>query len=340
MKNKNKIICIILLAVFVVQIFLANVVIVTYNNFKNNQITMVEEKAQATSTVVMEIVSNQQKNQLQAIKQSWVKYLNNNPDINLIEKQDGLQIFSNGTEELKFDPENMVKVISKDNSYYNIYNLNGEAILLKCRPKWNYDKVYKVIDTLIGSQKNFGNNGGMIVYDSNSGQILLDTTSQQRLSKSKNASIFNDDVSIYDLNKSYTHQLITNHLMHKKDTTVSNCLISLFNEDRIKGNPYDFNKYPLGQYKRQFLDVVTLPYETVGFYGEPLQLTILSVADEQDILKNYYIHSTKINQSFIINEKLYERLSMVLFISIITMMLLMTITLYFIKRDDNQKQQK
>ena len=151
MKNKNKIICIILLAVFVVQIFLANVVIVTYNNFKNNQITMVEEKAQATSTVVMEIVSNQQKNQLQAIKQSWVKYLNNNPDKTLLEKQDGLQTFSNVTEGLKFDPENMVKVISKDNSYYNIYNLNGEAILLKCRPKWNYDKVYKVIDTLIGS---------------------------------------------------------------------------------------------------------------------------------------------------------------------------------------------
>ena len=80
-----------------------------------------------------------------------------------------------------------------------------------------------------------------------------------------------------------------------------------------------------------------LPYESVGFYGEPLQLTILSVADEQDIFSPYIDHTKNVEKCFIINEQLYEKLCKVLIISIFTMMVIMIITLFFMQRDDVKK---
>ena len=106
----------------------------------------------------------------------------------------------------------------------------------------------------------------------------------------------------------------------------------MFNEETKMGTcASNFAKYPLGDYNRQFVEMSIIPYETIGFDGQPMQLTVLSVVDEQDVFYAYKEISLKYKNIIVDNKQLYEKASMILIFSLVATMIVMLIALYVIK---------
>lgn len=224
--------------------------------------------------------------------------------------------------------------------YIENNNNNNELVFTDEKPQWNSSKVEEILDILVAPIKVFGNNGGMIVYDSNTGEIFLDTTPIQRIKTNKDVSIFEDYNHANNKNKEDTQLTAEKFFITKRDSNSISDIVYMFNEPtNMHNESSNFYKYPLGSYNRQFIEMSVMPYETIGFNGQPMQLTVLSVVDEQDIFSSY---ESLINEELIAinkNKKIYEIVSMILVINVLCNMIGMLITLYAIsyKFHDGEK---
>lgn len=333
MKERNKKnIGIVFFVILLIQIFAFNYSASIYTGFVDNHKQLQQSQVDMNTALITDTVREQQKNTLSSTKQSWIKYLEEHPNIKLIKQVDGKPVYANNEKSLLFDEKIMYKV-SKGNHEYDIRNKDTDELLIaNSQPQWNAEEVEKILDVLVRPIKMFGNNGGIIVYDSNTGKIVLDTTSTQRLKDGKEHSIFEDDKHYKNKNVLETKEVIEDFFKLKRDSNRVSSIIYMFNESTIMGNDAnDFTKYPLGEYDRQFIESAVLPYESIGFEGQPLQLTMLSVVDEHDVTAAYANILDDIAKSLETNMILYGKTSVVLFTSIICTMIVMLVALYKIK---------
>lgn len=170
-------------------------------------------------------------------------------------------------------------------SLLNYVNENNIDLVNKDK-EWNREEVEKVLNITVEPIKVFGNKGGVIVFDSITGDVFLDTTPEKTLGNNiKESRLKKEQVDM---------------LMVKKDTASDDGLI-LANLDEVD-DPHNFDKYPLGKHDRSFIERSILPFETLGFAKEK-QLTILISANETDIFKRYVADYEEIEQDIIMIEK-------------------------------------
>lgn len=328
-KGNKKISGLILFVILLIQILAFNYSAMIYKSFADNHARLEESKVTINTTLITNTVREQQRNTLSSIKQSWMQILENHSGLSLVKQNDGFPEYHNEIEEIQFDATTMYKV-SRESNTYDIFDKDTDKLLIvKAKPQWQINNINKILDMLVSPIKNFGNNGGIVVYDSNSGIILLDTTSTQRLRDGKPVSIFKDFENPQNKNIEDTTNTINNNFRLKKDSLVSSSIIYMFNEPTAMGNDAgDFDKYKLGDYKRQFVESSVLPYETLGFDGQPMQLTILSIVDEQDVTSSYKHAMSDLEDSISTNQILFGKTTFVLFGSIICTMIIMVIALF------------
>jgi hypothetical protein len=73
--------------------------------------------------------------------------------------------------------------------------------------------------------------------------------------------------------------------MWRSDSNPTTGMVYYFNEPIDMGtDANNFTKYPLGNYNREFQEKIILPYESVGIDGQPMQITIVLGAQEQEII--------------------------------------------------------
>lgn len=341
-KKRKKVICFILFVILVFQISAINITASIYSEFANNQKGIEKYDSDIASVLINDTMRGQQKNTLSSLKQSWVKYLDSNKNNDLLKKDNNdLPIYIHGTDYVGYDADTMYKKKIDDFYLYNIYEKETNTLILEqSRPEWDCEKLEEILDVLVSPIKQFGNNGGLIVYDSNTGQVFLDTTPANRSNSIINASMFDDHKAIENKNPEETKIVLDKFFKNKKDSNRVSNIIYMFNEETKMGDEAsNFVKYPLGDYDRQFIEMSILPYETIGFDGQPMQLTVLSVIDEQDSFSAYKEVTSENMQIVSNNKSLYEKASMVLIFSLVGTMLVMLITLYVVKykfnSDDN-----
>lgn len=334
-KSKQSVTGIVFFVILLVQIFAFNYSASIYRSFVDNHNALDKSRVEINTTLVTGTIREQQRDSLSSIKQSWMKFLESNPNVSLIEHEGDLPLYRNEEDSIGFDSNIMLKV-KKESNIFDIYEKNTNKLLIaNAKPQWNTEKVDEILAMLVAPIKNFGNNGGIIVFDSYSGQIFLDTTSSQRIRDGEYASMFEDDKHINNQNPEACKEVIEKYFKLKKDSVKSSGIIYMFNESAAMGKEAaNFDKYKLGEYNRQFIEASILPYETLGFDGQPMQLTILSVVDEQDVMHNYKSTMSDLENNIAKNEELFGKATVILFISIICTMVVMMIALYKIKFKD------
>lgn len=328
-KGNKKISGLILFVILLIQIIAFNYSATIYKGFADNHARLNESKIEINTTLITSTIREQQRNSLLSIKQSWMQVLEEHSGLSLIKQTNGMPEYSNGIETILYDSETMYKLLRNTN-VYDIYNIATNNLLLsEATPQWDILKINKILSILVSPMKNFGNNGGIVVYDSNSGTILLDTTSIQRISNGGTMSIFDDASHPLNKNPKDTEKTINNDFKLKKDSLISSSIVYMFNEPTAMGDKAnDFNKYKLGDYNRQFIESLILPFETLGFNGQPMQLTLLSIVDEQDVTYAYKDVMKDLEDSILKNQQLFGKTTIILFGSIICTMIIMLISLF------------
>ena len=317
----------------IIQIYLINAIVYVCKEYDINSNTLNKSIVKSQEILISDTIRVQQRYMLSAIKQTWMKHLEDYED-NLLAKDDnGHPIYSNNESNIGFDIDTMYKVQKESNSFDIYKRSDGTKLIADAKPQWNSEEVDKILSLLVAPIKIFGNNSGAIVFDSYSGEVFLDTTKVQR-----QGSIFEDSKNKLNKNPEETSITIRDYMMIKKDSDKSSEFIYMFNEETLMGNnSNDFEMYPLGQYNRQFVEQLILPYETFGFDGQPMQLTIMLIADEQDIYKAYVNNTNNIKDALIINTNLYGKVLTILVISTFILMGTMLIAVYVIKYVPNKK---
>ena len=335
MNRKNKVIGISLFLIMIILLLLMNFVGKTYSCFENNQKDIQQSEYDRQTIFLNSTIRNQQNNILSTIKQSWEKYNETNKDSLILKDKDGYVIYSNGVNNINFDASKMYKDQVKDSTHFNLYDNNHNLIAEEVSPQWNKDNLKKVLDTLVSPIKVFGNRGGMIVFDSNSGELFLDTTPNHRTEMHKDYCIFDD--SKYAMNKESVQKTIDCYFKSKKDSNTIHSIVYMYN-DATDMNIYDtdFEKYPLGDYDRQFIEMSVLPFETIGFEGQPLQLTVLCIANEKDIYSSYQKVNDTLNEAINDNKKIYNNIALGLFIGVIIVIISMITSLYVLHRKKDE----
>ena len=208
-KKRKKITCLILFITLVLQISAINFTSSIYKSFSENQLAIEQSQIDVENAFIENTIRGQQKNTLSSLTQSWIKYLDSNSNNDLIKKDiNNLPMYIRNTEYVGYDATSMYKEQIKDLHLYNIYEKETNALILEhSRPQWDSAKLEEILDILVTPIKKFGNNGGMIVYDSNSGEVFLDTTPINR-QKNGTVSIFDDDKLIENKNPEATKDII------------------------------------------------------------------------------------------------------------------------------------
>lgn len=274
-----------LLALFVINIFLFNWLLNISSKFNSLSKQIEKTKIKSEEGIISNIVRPQLRFTANSIRESWMKYIENEKDFSLISEKDGKPIYANNYSSLIFNDNTMKKEKIKEN-IFNIYDKQtGKLLIKEASPQWDKTKVNDILDLLVKSTKNFGNNGGIIVFDSYNGDVFLDTTPVNRTELSPKLTIFQDYENPKNKNVELTKKEISDFI-EKKNSNNSSSFTYMFNEPKKMNNPNDFTSYQLGNYNRLFVEKIILPYESFGFDGQPMQLTMLILADEQDIYKS------------------------------------------------------
>jgi hypothetical protein len=328
-KNNKKIIFGFLSILFIIQIFFfseLNKSSVKYENLNNN---IRETEFDQQYILLNSIIRKEQKNTLNAIKQSWINYSTTENKKLVQTDYDGkYPIYSNDIDYVYYNSDTMNKTFLSDN-YYNIYNKNGDLLLSNCKPLWNKDELNKLLNYIVAPIKCYGNNGGVIVYDSYSGEIFLDTTN---INRHVGSNIFLDYENVNCKNMAQTKKDINSFLRVKKDSTLTEeNFIYSFNEVEDLKNPNNFIEYPLGDYNRLFVEKMILPYESFGFEGQPMQLTVLILADENDIYSCFKDNSQKSKTLIEESEMLNNKTIFILITTIVITMIYLLLIAYILK---------
>ena len=335
--KKNSIFFYILIVLLILQILSLNWIFAIKEKSKSTINSINRDLVTNDNILVNDIVRPQQRFIADSIKQSWMKYIEDTKTSLIKENHEGKPIYSNETRSIPFDKNTMYRN-KVGNNKYDIYSKENKMLLLTdCKPEWDIYHVQQILNFLVAPVKSFGNDGGIIVFDSNTGKIFLDTTPANRKEKEPNLSIFEDYKNKLNKNPIQTKREINNFIT-KKDSNRLSSFVYSFNESKQMGNNVlNFKEYPLGQYDRLFVEKLVLPYETFGFDGQPMQLTMLIMSDEQDISKAYKENDLSIDENIKTMNEILERTTLILFISTIITMIVILIAVYIIKYSSDEK---
>lgn len=290
-KINKKMIFGLLIIAFILQIFFFGEISksdIRYNDIYNN---FQEAKYRQEETLLNNTVKTQQLNTLNAIRQSWINYTDN------------------------------------ENKQLVLFDKNNNPI-------WNKEEIDNILNYIVAPIKSYGNEGGIIVYDSYSGEIFLDTTKTNR---SIGSNIFLDYNNPNCKNINATKDAITSYLKVKKDSNTNENFIYLFDESENIDNPNDLRNYPLGKYNRIFIEKMILPYESFGFDGQPMQLTVLITTTENDIYSNFKDNNDNIRNLIVDSQLLNNKVYTILIVNIIISMIILSLIAYFLKYGQDTK---
>lgn len=337
MKGKKKnIIFYTLLSLFVLDIFLFNWCLNSISKFETLSNQMKNSEIQNEKILVTDTVRTQQRYIANSVRESWMKYIDDEKNFSLIKEEDNLPVYSNGDNTIVFDESTMYKEKVKDN-IFNIYDKNGNKLIISnASPEWNTHKVNSILNLLVRPIKSFGNNGGIIVFDSYDGHVFLDTTPANRTENNPDLSIFKDYDNPKNKNPELTKQEI-NNFIEKKNSDRSSSFVYMFNDPTNMTDPNDFSKYKLGDYNRLFVEKIVLPYETFGFDGQPMQLTMLVISDEQDIYKAFETNNRQFETAISHTDKILDNVAWFGGAITVIFMIVILIALYLLKYPCNKK---
>lgn len=278
----------------IIQVFLFNGITNLGNTLNQSYKGMQEANEQATEDFVNGTVRGQERIMLSAIRQGWIQYLNIYPDTELIQKDGNKFIYSNPKgERMLFDPSTMSKM-KVDDAYYNITDIHtGKLLATAVRPQWNIQAVKNIIDIVGSAAKAFGPTGDPIVYDAFSGEIIIDNSGNTK----ESPEVLQED-GRRNLKLMYLHpqalnrtqvKSVIDELMWRKDSDSSSKITSLYAEPQIldPNKVNDFSVYPFGEYRREFIEKIILPYESIGIEGQEMQIGVAIGAQEQEISSVY-----------------------------------------------------
>lgn len=327
--NLNKKLFGLFILLFIVQASAFNLVQKMYFNYNNEKNNIISEINERDKILVNNTIRNQQRAEMQSIKQSWLNYLSLE-NKSVILTNENLPIYKNEDNEIAFNSNDMYKIHTESN-IYNIYSKEDDRLILgQATPQWNRNELDYLLNLLVTPVKTFGNNGGIIVYDSYSGEVFLDTTPTDRVSTKTN--IFKDSENSTCKNVESTKTSINSYLKMKKDSDSIENFVYLYNEETDMGNDADnFEKYPLGNYNRQFVEKMILPYESFGFEGQPMQLSVLIVSDEHDISVLYKNNNKNFLSSLNNITCIYEKTIFVLIGILVINMIFIILIAYYLK---------
>lgn len=331
MKGKKKnIIFYTLLSLFVLDIFLFNWSLSSISKFETLSNQMKNSEIKNEQTLITDTVRTQQRYIANSVRESWMKYIDDQDDFSLIKEKDGLPVYSNGDSSTVFNDKTMYKVKVKDN-IFDIYDKNGNKLVISnASPEWDTYKVNSILNLLVKPIKSFGNNGGIIVFDSYNGHVFLDTTPANRTEDNPSLSIFNDYDNPKNKNPELTKEEI-NNFIEKKNSDRSSSFTYMFNDGTQMTDPNDFSKYKLGDYNRLFVEKIVLPYETFGFDGQPMQLTMLVISNEQDIYKAFKADNEQFETAITKTDKILDNIAWFGGAITVVFMIVILIALYLLK---------
>lgn len=338
--------------IFVIILFI-QLIILGLNCGKQNELEskltfLEQDKTNILTTFVKDVVRQQERQNLNAIRESWIQYINlNNIDI-LQKDENNLYLFNNNEKTISFNPDIMKKESKLDGTYI-IKDIKTNRILLdNCRPKWNKEEVEKILSIVASPTKVF-NESAILVFDTYNGEILLNTSKDSPLNiRMLNKQGFANFYFLYrhpkNKNKEYTKDLI-NEIKNKSDSKRITELTSLFNEEKEMDEDKinDFSVYPLGEYNRDFIEKLILPYESVGVEGLNMQLTVLMKVNEKDIFSiiekdlNNYGNNYKDIVNIIKLKNTLPNISIILNLLIIMLTLFFTNLIIYYCKKNNKK---
>lgn len=243
-------------------------------------------KTAAQTAFIDNTIRAQERKMLSAMRESWISYLELNPETQLLQKdENGFYIYENSDKQtLCLNPATMYAE-KQVNKRYNVYaKKGGELLLENATLQWNDEEIKDILNIVAAPSKAFGQSGNVVVFDSSTGEIILDTQSGKAVlgfvgSDGKRYITLDDQLS--------KNATLIQQYMQKADSDVNTRMVSTLNETTIMDDPSNFGTYPLGQYSREFQEKVILPYQTVGVDGQDMQLTIVLGAQEQEIMSEY-----------------------------------------------------
>ena len=335
---------IVFIVFFFIQVICFSFIQKSFCDFKNANDSLYNNFNERNSLLINETVRNEQRYNIQSIKQSWINYLNiEKKSIIETDSTGSYPLYKNGNDFIYYNSDTMYRIKTHSN-YFNIYSKKDESLLIdNAKPVWNRNQLDYLLNLLAAPVKSFGNNGGIIVYDSYSGEVFLDTTPTNRTDS--NLSIFEDYKNPKCKNNYDVENNIDTFMSLKKDSESIDHFIYLFNEPNIYSNSEasNFNKYPLGKYNREFVEKIILPYESFGFEGQSMKLTLLLVTDEQDITSIYINNTESFYKHINIIDNVYALTIITIILIIAINMIIFIFISYILKykfKNDNAEDKK
>lgn len=332
-KNVSSILFIVIL---IIQVFAFGYITHANDNIDSNITEITALKADLSDTFINDIVRQQQRRTLNSIRQSWIQYITiNNSEI--LEKCDNKYVFRNKKSSINFDPKTMMKIKNVNNLYSIVDRESGNILLNDARPCWNKQTITDILNIIAYPNKTFGENSHIIVYDLFSGEILMDNASSNSLcnevldcSKNKNLNLY---YKIPENKNPEQYKTLITKLMNRNDSQQFTKLTSLFYESsNLDFNKLDdFNVYPFGDYNREFIEKIVLPYESIGIEGLDMQLGVLITSQEKELYTIYKDNIDKYDTTLNLLNKEKEILKVIPIVSMLLSLVIIVVALFSIR---------
>jgi len=316
---------------YIIVIIMCGVFFILYKISDNEKNANKLNKIQANFELnVQEVLINntvreQQRRILQGMRQSFINFTNEY-NIELIDKNSKGYIHYGNIkgDNIYYNPDTMY--IRNDwGKFYNIHDKNTHELLAgHVRPYFNKKNIEFILSVVAEQYKVFGNTGDVIIYDSYTGQMLLDNSedckdSEEVIGEDKNRYLTLDYRHKNNKNPNACMKVIEKQMMWRKDSTNTDKMIYYFNEPNLNfedGN--NFSTFPLGLHNREFQEKIILPFETVGIGNMEMQITVISGAQEKEITEPYkaiieqYRQIKDVQGRIISNSTLYPIIAVIL----------------------------
>ena len=342
-EKKKTIVITMVVIILLAQTYLFGAMMAVSKNTLDNISKMSENKIEFYETMIIDLVRPQQRMMLSSVRQSWMQYMEINPDTELIEKTNGKYVYRNDSgDKLLFDNRTMVKIKSDNNCYIIKDSRSGKLLMKNARPQWNTETVIDVINVVASSSKAFGENGEVVIYDVYTGEILVDNSKSTYITKEVLGKDMKRNILLYKnhpLNKNpESFYRLTEKLMGKSNTQRESQLTSLFDESKQMDDKdiNNFHKYPFGQYDREFVEKIILPYETMGVDGMDMQLGIAIRSQEQEIFSAFKAVDNDFKSLISEEEKESDIASLIPMISSLLSIFITFLSIYTLRFSFNQ----
>lgn len=314
----------------IIQIILFNFIGYIYKDSISNNEALATTKTLHDTVLISDTIRSQQRNTLQGIRQSWVQYLQTHPSTLVIKNGEKVVYFNNETT-IYYNEKTMYRK-QNSNKLFDIYLKEGDKqIAADTRPQWNDEEVAKILNIIAAPVKSFGNNSSILIFDSYTGKVIMDTSFVNRTAI-PGYSIFTDYKNPNNKNPEETKIVTDQDLRMRKDTDRFSSIVYMFNEStRMGNNANNFEKYPLGEYNRLFVEKIILPYETIGVDGQPMQLTMSILTDEKDVISPYEKVSKDYNLYAITNKNIFGKTTLIIVCSTLISMMSILVSIYVLK---------